>query len=404
MKPKLFLVSVTSLICLSILEEATAQIRIIEGNNQSAPTGTTLSPFVVSVTQPDGDLWVGATMKFTIIEGSGSLSYEEVNTNHEGEAQTTLTLPDVIGAVVVQVQVKDNPPGVVYARLNFTATAFAPPIWIIEGNNQSAPTGTTLSPFVVSVTQPDGDLWVGATMKFTIIEGSGSLSYEEVNTNHEGEAQTTLTLPDVIGAVVVQVQVKDNPPGVVYARLNFTATAFAPPIRIIEGNNQSAPTGTTLSPFVVSVTQPDGDLWVGATMKFTIVEGSGSLSYEEVNTNHEGEAQTTLTLPDVIGAVVVQVQVKDNPPGVVYARLNFTATAFAPPPSEEATATSFAAGDSITFSIAENQPVGTAVGSKLEVAKQGNKAISFRISEASPDKSSFSVNLYSGQFVHQRSI
>ena len=222
MKPRLFLVFVTSLICLSILEEATAKIRIIEGNNQSAPTGTTLSPFVVSVTQRDGDPWVGAPMKFTIIEGSGSLSYEEVNTNHEGEAQTTLTLPDVIGAVVVQVQVKDTPR---YARLNFTATAFAPPIRIIEGNNQSAPTGTTLSPFVVSVTR-DGDPWVGAPMKFTIIEGSGSLSYEEVNTNHEGEAQTTLTLPDVIGAVVVQVQVKDTPR---YARLNFTATAFAPP-------------------------------------------------------------------------------------------------------------------------------------------------------------------------------
>ena len=124
MKPKLFLVFVTSLICLTISEEATAQIRIIKGNNQGSLTGTTLFPFVVSVTKPDGDLWVGATMKFTIIEGSGSLSYEEVNTNHEGEAQTTLTLPDVIGVVVVQVQVKDNPR---YARLNFTATAFAPP-------------------------------------------------------------------------------------------------------------------------------------------------------------------------------------------------------------------------------------------------------------------------------------
>ena len=153
MKPKLFLVFVTSLICLTIPEEATAKIRIIKGNNQSALTGTTLFPFVVSVTQPDvEDPLVGATMKFTIIEGSGSLSYEEVNTNHEGEAQTTLTLPDVIGAVVVQVQLKDNPR---YARLNFTATAFAPSINFKDGSatfviNENTPAGEKIgSPVAV---------------------------------------------------------------------------------------------------------------------------------------------------------------------------------------------------------------------------------------------------------------
>ena len=155
-------------------------------------------------------------------------------------------------------------------------------------------------------------------------------------------------------------------------------------IRIVKGNNQSAPAGTTLFPFVVKVIQPNGDPLVGATMLFTIIEGGGSLSDTEVNTNHEGEAQTTLTLPDVAGTVVVQVQVKDNPR---YARLNFTATALAPPPPP-----SFTAGESITFSVEENKPKGTTVGTLTTQGLVDGASYSFSIRENFGDFRSFKLD------------
>ena len=383
MKPKLFLVSVTSLICLSILEEATAQIRIISGNNQNAATGTTLSPFVVSVTQPDGDLWVGATMKFTIIEGSGSLSYEEVNTNHEGEAQTTLTLPDVIGAVVVQVQVKDNPPGVVYARLNFTATAaYEHPIRIIKGNNQSAPTGTTLSPFVVSVTQPDGDPWVGVTMKFTIVEGSGSLSYEEVNINHEGEAQTTLTLPDVIGAVVVQVQFRDNP---YYAR-NFTATAFAPPPSINFKDDSAArviPENTPAGEKIGSPVAVEGNI---TNYYFFLYGGS---QYFSVDVDEEtGGAQLKTKAPldfETRKIYTFEMQVVEEQ--IVLDHIDVTVNVLDVYAFTQ---------ESTTRSVEENVPIGTNIGAPAAAEELGWRNHRYELG-ATADIVSFSIDNDTGQ-------
>jgi len=156
-------------------------------------------------------------------------------------------------------------------------------------------------------------------------------------------------------------------------------------IKIVKGNDQGALVGTTLFPFHVKVIQPNGDPLVGEPIKFTIVEGGGSLSDTEVTTNHEGEAQTTLTLPNVAGTVKVKVEVKNQPEdGPIYASVEFTATAFAPPPSP-----SFTAGESITFSVEENRPKRTTVGTlKVQGLVEGVTYI-YSFNEGYPDRRSF---------------
>ncbi len=70
------------------------------GHDQQGLVGATLAnPFVVLVTDQNGNPLAGASVTFTVTSGVGTLSSESDSTDANGRASTTLTLGNNIGQV-----------------------------------------------------------------------------------------------------------------------------------------------------------------------------------------------------------------------------------------------------------------------------------------------------------------
>src|SRR6266566_5719140 len=75
----------------------------VVGDSQSAPTGTVLPIPLSFVVLDAGDVpLVGATVNWKVVSGSATLSALSTKTDANGTAQTTVTLGNTIGPVVVR--------------------------------------------------------------------------------------------------------------------------------------------------------------------------------------------------------------------------------------------------------------------------------------------------------------
>jgi hypothetical protein len=97
--------------------EAPASIRILSGNNQTAPPQTPLpKPFVVEVVDANGDVVPGVTVTFTDNGAGGSFSSTSPVTNSAGKARTQYTTGPNPGTVAVTA----STPGVNSVNLTVT--------------------------------------------------------------------------------------------------------------------------------------------------------------------------------------------------------------------------------------------------------------------------------------------
>ena len=334
------------IICLSIPLAVNAQVTglaIISGDGQTGRPGQTLKPFIVEARDQDGDLVIGVLVGFVPETRGSSLSNIVDTTGSDGRAQTTLTLPRRPGKTTVRAWVGD-------VRVTFGATAIAlaprPPLPTIptgplppppptqtklvriSGDDQEGLPGKPLAdPFVVQVLDEDGDPFEGATVKFSVLVGGGSLSATTPTTGADGRAETTLTLGETLGSNKVQVNVEDISQVVV-----FSAEAPLPPVpttlSIISGDNQTGLTGEALAnPFVVEVRDENGNPLEGVIVAFVVSAGGGLLSDTNVDTDTNGLAQSILTLGSDPGTNTVDVSVE----GIVKTEI-FNAEGALPPP------------------------------------------------------------------------
>jgi plastocyanin len=99
-----------------------AAIEVVSGDVQSEPRGNELGQaLVVKVTDDQGDPVSGATVNWTISNGSGVLSRESSETNSQGEASVDLMLSFLPGQVTVTGSVSGSS-----QAASFTATATDP--------------------------------------------------------------------------------------------------------------------------------------------------------------------------------------------------------------------------------------------------------------------------------------
>lgn len=69
-----------------------SRITIVSGDNQVSPTGLAFpEPLVVSVRDQNNQAFVGATTRWAIAQGGGSLSATVVTTDEEGKASVIYT-------------------------------------------------------------------------------------------------------------------------------------------------------------------------------------------------------------------------------------------------------------------------------------------------------------------------
>ncbi len=176
-----------------------------------------------------------------------------------------------------------------------------------SGGGQTAQAGSQLSaPFVVRVTDAQGGGVSGVSVSWSVTAGGGSLSAASSQSNSQGQASVTLTLGPAAGPNTVTASAS----GLSGSPVTFSATGTAPPqpdaIALVSGDNQHGKTLAPLaSPFVVKVTDDQGDGVAGVTVNWAVASGGGSLSASTTTTNGSGQASVSFTSGTTTGASTV---------------------------------------------------------------------------------------------------
>jgi hypothetical protein len=290
----------------------------LAGNGQSESIFTTLQPFVVAVTDSDGQAVKDAPITFNIISTPVGavgqfMSQTVVNTDSNGIASSVLHLGSKIGVYNVSVSAS----GV--DSITFTATAIvgAPhTLADISGGNQSGVISTMLAqPFIVSVVDSGGNTVSGVPVHFAIVDTPNNsfgqqITVADATTDSLGQASTLLTLGTKVGQYVVHA----SSSGLNGSPVAFTATATVGLphwMTLTSGNNQTGIINTTLaSAFVVNIADSGGNPVAGAAVYFAIADSpngaSGQLlSVNDIVTDSLGQASSILTLGNKIGQYVV---------------------------------------------------------------------------------------------------
>jgi adhesin/invasin len=284
---------------------AATQVALTSGNNQNGAAGSPLAaPLVVTVTDANANAVQGFAITFAVTAGGGTLSATNVATNAQGQAQTSLTLGATAGANSVTATAT----GLGGSPVTFTETATAAAatqIALTSGNTQVGVAGSALAnPLVVTVRDAGGNPVAGFSVSFAVSAG-GTLSATNVNTNAQGQAQTSLTLGKTAGPNTVTATAT----GLAGSPVTFNETGTAGPAKTValtSGNNQNGVAGSALAlPLVVTVTDANANPVSGFAITFAVTAGGGTLSASNVATNAQGQAQTALTLGAAAGANTV---------------------------------------------------------------------------------------------------
>lgn len=310
----------------------------VSGDGQSAPPGSSLTPFVVTVTDEFGNLLSGKQVSWTIISPlfTGSMSASPTTTNALGVTQSTLTFgASYTGIYTVWASLNDWPTTLV----SFTATAFVGVPHHMSTTNTSANPQDAGNSFQITVTIVDSagqkNSSYAGTLSFTSSDPNAVLPTDHtyialIDQGAHTFAATLMTMGTqtitisgtglTISTSVLSFDVTYN-----HDSLNWQIVR-------VSGDGQSAPRGSSLSnPFVVEVHDGFGNYLSGVEVDWAIIFepyplDPGSLSEYATYTDSNAYAETTLTLGDgILGGFtyVVTASLYVNPLQFVI----FTATA-----------------------------------------------------------------------------
>lgn len=273
----------------------------VSGSGQATGVGSNLpQPFVVRVEDQFGQAVEGATVRWQVISGGGSISPSQSVSDATGDASATLRVGTTIGPNSVRASVGP-------AQVVFTATATsAPPanLLIVSGNGQSGVVATQLlGDLTVKVTDAVGGAKSGVVVNLAVLSGGGSLNAGSATTDATGLASVKWTLGTGAGGQSVLASVTGITP------VTFTATgiAGAPDLLSIEsGNNQSGPPGTPLPDSLrVRLTDRFGNPIGGMLILWTPSPGSGTVNPASGPTDGNGRTATRWTLGSTGGPKTV---------------------------------------------------------------------------------------------------
>jgi hypothetical protein len=211
-----------------------ASLRLVSGNNQSAPiNGPLPAPLVVQLLNASGQPSPNTPVTFRVVENNGLVNLLPaviVNTDGQGRAQVAMSLGSRSGAGGNRVEAFST--GFAGTAL-FTASgtpAGAAKIVVDSGLNQTGATGRTLPfPFVAVVTDAGNNRLAGVPVTFSVRGGGGSfnsfISFSNVS-DSDGRVMASLTLglEEGVSNNVVEATFAGNPgqPAV------FSASALTP--------------------------------------------------------------------------------------------------------------------------------------------------------------------------------
>ncbi|MGA8271577.1 MAG: IPT/TIG domain-containing protein [Candidatus Sulfotelmatobacter sp.] len=238
---------------------STDKILLLQGANTLTPVGIqATNPVMVRVVASDGITPVsGATVGWTTTNGAtlaacgGATSCSAI-TDESGMASTGVTPAAAGGATITATLAPGvyNPAQSVVGDVVATSSSLAigvstPYLWVAQGASLSV----SITARVLSSGAPQS----GATVKFTVAQGSGSLSASTALTNSSGYASVTLTLTNFTANVQLSICV---PAGNPTACQTVYGSAVSPSLwnlQAVSGANQVV-SGQGFQPLTVRVT------------------------------------------------------------------------------------------------------------------------------------------------------
>jgi hypothetical protein len=227
---------------LSVTQLAT-MLEKVSGDGQLGPAGEPLpESLMVQVHDRLGNPAIGVPVEFQIIEGGGTPTPAQTQTDVQGRASTTWTL----GAVAGEAQaVRSFLSFSVGQGVNFEATAvpgLPGGIVVVSGDGQAAPRSTLLDPLAVRVEDLFQNPVEGVTVEFSVIGGGGSVQPSTTSTDAGGLATTQWTLGAPLGDQSVSIIVAPILPTTVSA----FATTIPESVQILGGDGQIGIVGERL--------------------------------------------------------------------------------------------------------------------------------------------------------------
>jgi hypothetical protein len=268
------------------------------GNLQSGTVNTAIALTAQAVNPYTGAATAGVPVTFSDGGRGGAFNPVTANTDSNGKAATSYTLPKISGGVTISAASSG------YTTATFTETALAgapASIATVSGYSQSGTVGTTLpAPLVAKVKDTYGNIVPNASVTFADAGLNGSFQPNPATTGTNGEASTNFTLPTVAkNNFSVTASSGSATPGLFHE----TSVAGAPAsLTIAAGNKQTGTHGTQLPKALqVSLKDQYGNGVPNVTVTFTDNGSGGTFSTTSPVTNSQGAASTLYTLPTAPG-------------------------------------------------------------------------------------------------------
>ncbi|MGC8792392.1 MAG: Ig-like domain-containing protein, partial [Bryobacteraceae bacterium] len=195
----------TKTIQLTVVPGPPAQLKIVQGNNQSGNPGQTLPlALVAEVQDAGGNILEGVPVAWEVVTaGSATLSNVVARSSYNGRVSALVTLGSIPGTHQIRVRTVE---GNVMATFTVTVNVALARLNKVSGDNQTAATNQAFpAPLVVQALDDRGQPIAGLQVSFAVASGSATLSATTATTNAQGQASVNVTAGATAGSITIQV-------------------------------------------------------------------------------------------------------------------------------------------------------------------------------------------------------
>jgi hypothetical protein len=182
-----------------------AQMRIVQGNNQSGNPGQRLPlALVAEVQDAGGNLLEGVPVAWEVVTpGSATLSNVVTRSAYNGRVSALVTLGSIPGTHQIRVRALE---GNASATFTVTVNVVLARLNKVSGDAQITVTNQPFpAPLVVQALDDRGQPIAGLQVTFAVVSGSATLSATSATTNAQGQASVNVTAGATAGTITIQV-------------------------------------------------------------------------------------------------------------------------------------------------------------------------------------------------------
>ena len=264
-------------------------VDVVEMVATEGQVGDPIPGLVVEVRDRFDNPVANTDLEARVVTGGGQVIPPEPTTDEAGRATLDWVLGPTAGTQRLELYADDAR----HAVLEVEAAAGDPAKLVaVEGQGQIAPASQDVpEPPAVRVTDEFGNPLEGLDVTFQVVEGGGSVAGSPARSDAEGIAGLQRW---TLGPEAGDHRVEANLAGVASVTFHAEATeAVVRVLQVVQGQDQQGAAGFPVSePPGVRLVDEDGTPVSGETVSFTVAEGNGSVTPDEVFTDSQGLAIT----------------------------------------------------------------------------------------------------------------